>query len=1068
MVTVSVAVLGRIVVEDHEVRGRLERRLVAGLVVHRHLHVSRDLLIDIVWGDQPPRGAAASLQSRLSRLRDLAGPEIVTWNGSHYEISIDEPTLDCAMFESLVNAAPHLADEEALRCLDAALMLWKGRPFAELDDEEFVQGEAARLLSLRENAQVARLTRLLRLGQAAEALAESEALVREHPFWEEMYVHRAHALALAGRVGDALRGLRAYRTQLASSARTQPGPEILACEADLARGLRPVVARVVPSREPLGHPDPVEVGHTWRGSVRETPSMVGRDRELRDATMRLDVALRGAPQLMLLDGLAGIGKSRFLESVGDDASRRVGARVVSSVCAGSGAVPFAAIDDLLYQLGIEAPGPRRRRVDDDRNSVDAADETRIVFDHGRAAAARVAVIVSAARRKPLVVLLGDVHRADAGTSLTVQLLAAAMTEASSRRDLPLFVGLARNSDEPASGEGRTEWLDHEPVAFHATLGDLDIAELSALIESCTSVRPSSELVHGFVEQLGGHPLAVLSALRSLRSSTSLRISNGQLCLERGIDIAPHAIGGSSHRLAGIDDNDDGAVLTALALLRPGVTPHDASLLIGVEYGLLLDILGRADDAGVASLRNGVVRFQHPSYRALLRERLTPTERQRVHLDITERMGQPVTDSELLSMAWHYRQGNVGASGRARTVYLDAAERYFAACDWLEASRYFQLALAGAPSSSATHARAGLAAFRAHDHLSALASFDTAVELARRAHDSHHLAHALIARERARLTSAGEWKPATRDLAEAADGADIAPADEAALCGLLAEVAYADGVGDEGPHWVERARRAARRTDDDQRMAEVEFAAALVSLGALDLSRALDAFKRSEALAGASNPWVRSWSRGRIAMVEMMAGRWRRAASAVDAALELAEPTAAWADLSMARCVEATLLVIANRHDDAGPVAAHAELVWRRSNYPFAAPMLYPLLVDLALHRNDVAGALATLDRWEATGLPGHSLWRLGVEAQCGDGDGLRRMLARRPIRIPEPGALTINNAVVAVIGARVANALDDRGLADRSLRALEALAERGVVVLPGCTTSLDAVMAMVTMVAAVG
>lgn len=60
---------------DDDVRGRQGRRLFAYLVLNRHVPVSRDQLVEAVWGEALPRDPAAVLNTLLSRLRRTLGEE---------------------------------------------------------------------------------------------------------------------------------------------------------------------------------------------------------------------------------------------------------------------------------------------------------------------------------------------------------------------------------------------------------------------------------------------------------------------------------------------------------------------------------------------------------------------------------------------------------------------------------------------------------------------------------------------------------------------------------------------------------------------------------------------------------------------------------------------------------------------------------------------------------------------------------------------------------------------------------------------------------------------------------
>ena len=74
----SVRVLGSISVSgDHRpvrIGGEKPRRLLAVLVLHRNTVVSTDRIMQVMWDDDIPDTAVATLQSYISRLRRLLPP----------------------------------------------------------------------------------------------------------------------------------------------------------------------------------------------------------------------------------------------------------------------------------------------------------------------------------------------------------------------------------------------------------------------------------------------------------------------------------------------------------------------------------------------------------------------------------------------------------------------------------------------------------------------------------------------------------------------------------------------------------------------------------------------------------------------------------------------------------------------------------------------------------------------------------------------------------------------------------------------------------------------------------
>jgi hypothetical protein len=87
--------------------------------------------------------------------------------------------------------------------LAAALALWRGRPFAEVDHPS-LQPEVARLVELRAAAAEKHAEALLAAGRSAEAVAAAEALVVAEPLRESAVALLMRALVAVGRQADAL------------------------------------------------------------------------------------------------------------------------------------------------------------------------------------------------------------------------------------------------------------------------------------------------------------------------------------------------------------------------------------------------------------------------------------------------------------------------------------------------------------------------------------------------------------------------------------------------------------------------------------------------------------------------------------------------------------------------------------------------------------------------------------------------------------------------------------------------------------------------------------------------
>src|SRR3954454_10621618 len=87
--------------------GPKQRALLAFLLLNANNVVPVDVLVDEVWGDNPPASARHSLEAYVSRLRRLFadhGPSLVR-RGSGYSIDLGDALLDEHVFAQLVDDA---------------------------------------------------------------------------------------------------------------------------------------------------------------------------------------------------------------------------------------------------------------------------------------------------------------------------------------------------------------------------------------------------------------------------------------------------------------------------------------------------------------------------------------------------------------------------------------------------------------------------------------------------------------------------------------------------------------------------------------------------------------------------------------------------------------------------------------------------------------------------------------------------------------------------------------------------------------------------------------------------
>ena len=85
--------------------GSKQRALLAILLLHANDVVSRDRLIDDLWGASPPDTATTALQVHVSQLRKILGRETIATRAPGYAIQVGAGELDLDRFERLVDEA---------------------------------------------------------------------------------------------------------------------------------------------------------------------------------------------------------------------------------------------------------------------------------------------------------------------------------------------------------------------------------------------------------------------------------------------------------------------------------------------------------------------------------------------------------------------------------------------------------------------------------------------------------------------------------------------------------------------------------------------------------------------------------------------------------------------------------------------------------------------------------------------------------------------------------------------------------------------------------------------------
>jgi predicted ATPase/DNA-binding SARP family transcriptional activator len=287
-----------------------QRAVLAALLLHANEVVSRERLIEDVWGETPPASAPNMIQVYVSGLRKALGGELLVTRAPGYLLRVDEALVDAERFAELIQRARDAMGDrradEARSMINDAIELWRGPPLADFTYESFAQGDVARLEELRLEGIELRVEAELALGQHVRLVGELEQLVLRYPFRERLRGQLMLALYRAGRQAEALDAYRAARRTLVDQLGIEPGPELQALE----RAILTQDEELEPTGRATRSTVPVTVRSRATNVPAELTSLIGREADTERVRALID-----RHRLVTLVGSGGVGKTRVAQRV---------------------------------------------------------------------------------------------------------------------------------------------------------------------------------------------------------------------------------------------------------------------------------------------------------------------------------------------------------------------------------------------------------------------------------------------------------------------------------------------------------------------------------------------------------------------------------------------------------------------------------------------------------------------------------------------------------------------------------------------------------------------------------
>lgn len=286
------------------IRAGKHRVVLATLLLRANRPVSVERLIDHLWGDSPVSTARATVHQYVMRLRQaLPAPELIRTVADGYQLDVSPDGLDLIRFHALVRRADTLeaAGDPAAeaRTLRDALSLWHGPPLADVPSPSLQGTEVPRLVEEHLLVVERRIDTDLRLGRAADLVAELRSLTAHHPLRERFWYQLITAQVRSGRKAEAVATYHAACRAIDEELGIAPGAR-----------LRDLFESTI-----AGSEDPAPAGSSRHPAPRQLPpalpNFVGRLDELTTAAEVLRDLRRAAssPAVVAMHGPGGIGKS---------------------------------------------------------------------------------------------------------------------------------------------------------------------------------------------------------------------------------------------------------------------------------------------------------------------------------------------------------------------------------------------------------------------------------------------------------------------------------------------------------------------------------------------------------------------------------------------------------------------------------------------------------------------------------------------------------------------------------------------------------------------------------------
>jgi len=414
---------------------------------------------------------------------------------------------------------------------------------------------------------------------------------------------------------------------------------------------------------------PVPQYHPVMTALAPVPRICGREAEIQALGEALDRVASGGPAIVLVEGEAGIGKTRLLAQVLQDARGRGMLVAAGRAEELERTRPFGVLA-AAFGCTRSSPDPRRAAIAGLLASQGAGDlgPITVTSDPGlrfRVVDAFTDLVEELALTGSLVIGLDDLQWADPSSLLTLGALGRRLT------DLPVgVIGCLRPSPRGAELDrlvGALEAAGARFLVLHPLTGEA----VTGLVAQAVAAEPGPRLL-AEVAGAGGNPLFVTELLAALTQEGTIATAGGQA--EVAETVLPPTLRLTILRRVSFLPETTLQALRSASILGSGFSLTDLATVTGRPAVDLSVVLGEAIRAGVLDDDGVRLRFRHDLIRDAIYEDLAGSVRRALHREAGQRLAH--AGAPALQVAEHLARGATPGDPEA-VAWLARAARHAA-------------------------------------------------------------------------------------------------------------------------------------------------------------------------------------------------------------------------------------------------------------------------------------------------------------------------------------------------------------------------------------------------------